>query len=75
LDKILMFKGLTQFEVENGVLFFAEKDSIRAENWRGGSSKKTAPPFGTAQSEGTVFWLSKKRVFVRSEAGVEVYGF
>ncbi|MFN0174081.1 MAG: hypothetical protein ACKVU0_05485 [Saprospiraceae bacterium] len=74
LDKILMFKGLSQFEVENGVLFFAEKDSIRAENWRGGSSKKMLLPLA-AQLEDTMFWLSKKRVFVRSEAEVEVYSF
>ncbi len=74
LDKILIFKGLAQFEVENGVLFFAEKDSIRAENWRGLSSQKTSLPTA-AQWEGAVFWISKKRVFVRSESGVEVYGF
>ncbi|MBC7777821.1 MAG: hypothetical protein H7246_20470 [Phycisphaerae bacterium] len=74
LDKVLPFKGLAQFEVENGTLFFAAQNEIRAENWRGLSSKKTSLPVA-AQPEGAVFWISKKRVFVQSEYGVTVYGF
>ncbi len=74
LDKILPFKGLIQFEVENGILFFAEKDGIRTENWRGLSSKKTLLP-AAAQTEGAAFWISKKRLFVRTESGLKVCGF
>ncbi|MDO8368065.1 MAG: hypothetical protein Q7T20_14785 [Saprospiraceae bacterium] len=74
LDKILPFKGLTQFEVENGVVIFAEQDGIRTENWRGLFSKKTMLPVA-ALSEGTLFWISKKRVFVLSESGLMIYEF
>jgi len=74
LDKILMFKGLIQFEIENGILFFAEKDGIRSENWRGGASQKTSLPI-TAQSEEAVFWISKMRLIVRNESGVSVYRY
>lgn len=74
LDKILLFKGLTQFEVENGVLFFAEKDGIHIENWRGLFSKKIPLP-KTALAENGVFWISKKRLFVRNQSGVAVYRF
>jgi len=72
LDKILPIKGLTQFEVENGILFFAEKEGIRSENWRGLSSIITSMPTAT-QLEGAVFWMAKRRLFVRSESGVDVY--
>ncbi len=74
LDKVLLFKGVTQFEVENGVLFFPEKDGFRIENWRGLFSKKIQLPIAV-QAENTVFWISKKRLFVRSELGVMVYRF
>ncbi len=74
LDKTLFFKGFTQFEVDNGVLFFVEKNGIRIENWRGHSAKNIALPNVVAQ-DGAVYWISKKRLFVRNRAGVAVYGF
>ncbi|MFN0037438.1 MAG: hypothetical protein ACKVUS_20450 [Saprospiraceae bacterium] len=74
LDKTLPFKGVFQFEVENGTLFFLEKGGIRAENWRGLSSKKIPLPSG-AQWEGAVLWISKKRLFVQTKSGVAVYRF
>jgi hypothetical protein len=74
LDKILLIKGLSQFEVENETLFFAAPDGISAENWRGLFSKKTPLP-AAAQSEGALFWISKKRLFLLTKFKVQVYAF
>ena len=74
LDKVLLFKGLAQFEVESGILFFIEQDGIRAENWRGLLSKKIPLPM-EARSATALVWLSKKRVFVQTESGIKVYAF
>ena len=74
LEKTLLFKGLTQFEVENGILYFMQHGFLRAENLRGLSSKKTPMPL-VAQSSGAVFWMAKKRLFVRTDAGLVAYSF
>jgi len=74
LDKVLPFKGVTQFEVENGVVVFVDQAGIRTENWRGLSSKETSLPL-EAQLEGAVFWIAKRRFFVRSKSGVDVYSY
>jgi hypothetical protein len=74
LDKTLLLKGLTRFEVENGTLFFTDQASIRTENWRGFNSK-TIPLPATAKSANAVFWFSKKRLFVLTDSGIAVYSF
>jgi hypothetical protein len=73
LDKVLLIKGLTQFEVENGFLFYTEKNGIRLENWRGLSGKNI--PFPAALSENVPYWISKRRLFFQNNGGVEVFGF
>lgn len=70
MRKILPLKGLAQFEVENEVLSFLQPDGIHQTN--------TAQIFSllsTASSGQAKRWLSKRKVFVQTERGVEVYGF
>lgn len=74
LDKTLLLKGLTRFEVENGTLYFADQAGIHIENWRGGYSKTTQLP-ATAKLANAAFWFSKKRLFVLTEPGLAVYSF
>lgn len=74
LDNIILLKGLHQFEVENGVLCFAEQDGIRIENRRGLSTRKIPfPP--SAKMEGSTFWISKGRLFVQQTNELSVYQF
>jgi len=74
LDKTLLLKGLTRFEVENGTLYFVDQAGIRIENWRGGYSK-TIPLPEMARSEKAVFGFSKKRLFLQTPSGIAVYSF
>lgn len=74
LDKIILLKGLHQFEVESGILYFAEQDGIRAENRRGLSNRKIAFPTHENMEEAT-FWISKGRLFVQHTHGLAVYQF
>lgn len=74
LDRILLIKDLTQFEVEGGILFSTGKESIRIENWRGLSAKNI--PFPAAvNSENTRYWIAKRRLFILRNLVLEVYGF
>jgi len=74
MDKTLLLKGLTRFEVENGTLYFADQAGIHIENWRGGYSKTILLP-EMARSEKTAFWFSKKRMFMLTDPGIAVYSF
>lgn len=74
LDRILLIKDLTQFEVEGGILFSTGKESIRIENWRGLSAKNIPFP-AAANSENTRNWLAKRRLFILRNSVLEVYGF
>lgn len=74
LDKTLDFKGLVQFEVKNGLLYFLESGSIRVEHFQGFSSKKIPLPW-TEQAGVTGFWMSKGRLFAQTPFGLSEYGF
>jgi len=73
-DKILPFNGVANFEMIEGVLYFTEPGGIRAEALRGFSSRRIS--FSSQMlAKGITFWLSKRRMLVLTQDGVEVYRF
>lgn len=74
MNKVLTIKGLTQFEVENGILFFVEGLGIRIEHWRSLVSRTIPLPI-TLSSAKTTWYLSQKRLFGIAEESVALYGF
>ena len=73
-DKTLPFNGLENFEVIDGTLYFTEPGGIRAQALQGFSSRKIAFA-STMQLKGVSFWLSKQKILVLTDAGVEIYRF
>ncbi len=73
MNKVLLIKGLTQFEVENGQLIYTKNNRIQMENWRGLSVRQI--PFPTPSPGAAMIGFSRNRLFWKTLSGVEVYQF
>ncbi|MDO8970084.1 MAG: hypothetical protein Q7U74_05305, partial [Saprospiraceae bacterium] len=73
MNKVLLIKGLAQFEVENGQLIYAQNDRIQIENWRGLAVRQI--PFPTPSPGAAMIGFSRNRLFWKTLKGVEVYQF